>query len=168
VKIIPMDDRTRTFLRLAYTYAASNSDDQETKNGAVLVCGGEVEVFGANRFPDGVAVTPERLQRPEKYEYIIHAEQDAIIQAAKNGIATQGLEMFCPWVPCTKCAQLIIQAGIKRVVAHKRAHDKTNERWTASIDKAVAMLEEAGVEYVRADGEIGGVAHLFAGEWWKP
>lgn len=52
----------------------------------------------------------------------IHAEQNALIQGAKNGIALDGATLYCKMTPCRTCAMLIINCGIKRVVCEKRYH----------------------------------------------
>jgi dCMP deaminase len=51
-----------------------------------------------------------------------HAEQNAIVQAARFGVSTDGAALFCKMVPCYVCAKLIITAGIKRVVAENDYH----------------------------------------------
>lgn len=53
----------------------------------------------------------------------IHAEQNAICQAAKRGISVEGGTLYCKMTPCPVCAKLIINCGIKRVVCQKRYHD---------------------------------------------
>jgi dCMP deaminase len=52
----------------------------------------------------------------------VHAEQNALIQAARNGISLEGSTVYCKMTPCYTCAKLIINAGIKRVVASKDYH----------------------------------------------
>ncbi|HDQ22734.1 MAG TPA: cell division protein DedD [Candidatus Uhrbacteria bacterium] len=51
-----------------------------------------------------------------------HAEQNAIVQAAKLGIAINGATLYCKMTPCSTCAKMIINAGIKRVVCEKKYH----------------------------------------------
>ena len=51
-----------------------------------------------------------------------HAEQNAIIQAARNGVTLKGATLYCKMTPCYTCAKLIITAGIVRVVAEKDYH----------------------------------------------
>ena len=51
-----------------------------------------------------------------------HAEENAILQAARFGIPLEGATIYCKMVPCFTCAKSIINAGIKRVVAEKRYH----------------------------------------------
>ncbi|MBN1274665.1 AAA family ATPase [Candidatus Woesearchaeota archaeon] len=52
----------------------------------------------------------------------VHAEQNAIVQAARNGVSIDGATLYCSMTPCFTCAKLIINAGIKRVVANKDYH----------------------------------------------
>jgi dCMP deaminase len=52
----------------------------------------------------------------------VHAEQNAIVQAARNGIALEGATVYCRMTPCRTCAMLIINAGIKRVVCENKYH----------------------------------------------
>ncbi len=53
----------------------------------------------------------------------VHAEQNAICQAARRGIALEGSTLYCRMTPCRTCAMLIINCGIVRVVCQKRYHD---------------------------------------------
>ncbi|MFA5992888.1 MAG: cytidine/deoxycytidylate deaminase family protein [Candidatus Pacearchaeota archaeon] len=71
----------------------------------------------------------------------IHAEQNAIIQAAKLGVSIDGGTLYCKMTPCRTCAMLIIGSGIKRVVCEKRYH--------AGLESE-EMFRKAGVslEYV--------------------
>ena len=48
--------------------------------------------------------------------YAIHAEQNAIIQAAKLGVCIEGATLYCTHQPCSVCAKMIVNAGIRRVV----------------------------------------------------
>ncbi|MCQ2264664.1 MAG: cytidine/deoxycytidylate deaminase family protein [Bacteroidales bacterium] len=52
----------------------------------------------------------------------VHAEQNAICQAAKLGISLQGSTLYCRMTPCRVCAMLIINCGIERVVCEKKYH----------------------------------------------
>ena len=56
----------------------------------------------------------------------VHAEQNAICQAAKRGISIDGATLYCKMTPCRTCAMLIINCGIKRVIAEKRYHDSAD------------------------------------------
>ena len=52
----------------------------------------------------------------------VHAEQNAICQAAKRGIALEGATLYCTMTPCRTCAMMIINCGIKRVICEKKYH----------------------------------------------
>ncbi|MBS0000189.1 MAG: cell division protein DedD, partial [Cyclobacteriaceae bacterium] len=52
----------------------------------------------------------------------VHAEQNAICQAAKLGVAINGATLYCKMTPCRTCAMLIINSGITRVVCEKKYH----------------------------------------------
>lgn len=69
----------------------------------------------------------------------LHAEQNAIIQAALYGVSTKGAALYCTHQPCSLCAKAIINAGIKRVVFEGDYPDKF----------AFDMLDQAEVEVVR-------------------
>ena len=56
----------------------------------------------------------------------VHAEQNAICQAAKRGIPIDGATVYCRMTPCRTCAMLIINCGIKRVVCEKHYHDEAD------------------------------------------
>lgn len=58
----------------------------------------------------------------------IHAEQNAICQAAKYGVELEGATLYCRMEPCRVCAMLIISVGITRVVARRRYHAAAETR----------------------------------------
>lgn len=53
----------------------------------------------------------------------VHAEQNAICQAARRGIAIEGATLYCRMTPCRACAMMIINCGITRVVCERKYHD---------------------------------------------
>lgn len=73
----------------------------------------------------------------------VHAEQNAICQAAKNGISVDGGTLYCRMTPCPVCAKMIVNCGIKRVVCQRRYHDgKEAERVFAKAGVALVHLSE--------------------------
>ena len=66
----------------------------------------------------------------------VHAEQNAICQAAKNGVAIDGATLYCRMTPCRACAMMIINCGINRVVCEKKYHRGAESE---------AMFTEAGI-----------------------
>ena len=75
----------------------------------------------------------------------IHAEQNAICQAAKLWVSIDGATLYCKMTPCRTCAMLIIGCGIKNVVAEKKYH-----AWAESE----AMFKEAGIKLSYFDETI--------------
>ena len=78
----------------------------------------------------------------------IHAEQNAICQAAKHGISLEGSTLYCKMEPCRVCAMLIISCGIKKVVAKYmyRAAQETRDMF-AQAGVTMAVLENATENY---------------------
>jgi len=74
----------------------------------------------------------------------LHAEQNAIIQAAKFGIPLDGATLYCRMTPCRTCAMMMINSGIKRAVCEKHYHaDKdTMELFKAAGIELVVMNED--------------------------
>jgi dCMP deaminase len=75
----------------------------------------------------------------------VHAEQNAICQAARLGIALNGATLYCRMTPCRTCAMLIINCGIVRVVCEKKYHAGAESE---------AMFAEAGVKLEYVEDEI--------------
>jgi len=67
----------------------------------------------------------------------LHAEENAILQCAKDGVKIEGATLYCKMVPCYNCAMRIVRVGIKRVVAQKRYH---------ADELSVKLFKDAGVE----------------------
>jgi dCMP deaminase len=70
-----------------------------------------------------------------------HAEQNAIVQAARHGISIDGATLYCTNNPCLGCAKLLINAGIRRIVYEEPYHDPV----------ALDLLDEAGIAVDRFD-----------------
>ncbi len=147
----------------AACHEAARSHDPSTQNAAIIVTLDNLVAVGINKVPGGVYPSPTRLVRPEKYEYVEHAERAAIYNACRHGMTTKGATMYCPWFACVDCARGIILSGIRQVVGHVRPREATPERWLGSIQKAEAMLDEAGVG-MRWIADPVGATILFNGE----
>ena len=98
--------------------------------------------LGFNGFPAGVEDTRERLDdRGTKYEMVVHAEQNALMFA---GDRAEGCTLYVhPLPPCARCAVMIIQAGIKRVVCDQPDFD--HQRWGEVAKIADTLFREAGL-----------------------
>lgn len=122
--------------------------------GAVIVKDNRIITTGYNGAPSGLrhctdigGCERERLHIPsgQRHELCraLHAEQNAIIQAAKLGVSIDGATLYCTHQPCSVCAKMIINAGIRRVVYQEGYPD------SFSLD----IFEEAKVQLERFDPE---------------
>ena len=75
----------------------------------------------------------------------VHAEQNAICQAAKFGIAIDGSTLYCKMTPCYVCAKMIINSGIKRVVAENDYHAGEDTK---------RVFKEAGITFEIVDNKV--------------
>ena len=82
----------------------------------------------------------------------VHAEQNAIAQAARRGIALEGGTIYCRMTPCRTCAMLIINCGIKRVVCEKKYH--TGQESEEMFAKAGIKLDYVSTELMKYDNQI--------------
>lgn len=137
------------FLELA-KHISSWSKDPSTQVGAVAVKDRRILATGYNGFPRGVADLPGRLEnRNEKYLRTVHAEANAIAQAAKNAISLADADIYVwPFIPCSSCSTLLIQAGIRRVVV---PNTTIPDRWEESFNMSQAMFSEAGIDLIVID-----------------
>jgi dCMP deaminase len=154
------------FLRQAYLIA-SKSKDPRTKFGAVLVSWKDKNILalGYNGFPRGFMDTEKRWKRPTKYSYVVHAEVNSVINAARNGNSTVGSVLYIQGLPCENCAKHVSQAGISEVVVHKQWQDyetknKTRDRWDES--PTYEMFNELNVK-IRVIDHILGVQGFLDG-----
>jgi dCMP deaminase len=140
---LPFPNWDEKFLGLC-EYIAKWSKDPSTKVGAVIVRPDRTIVStGYNGFPRGIADKPELLaSREEKYKRVIHAEVNAILTAREP---LTGCTLYCSLMTCERCAVIVIQAGIKRVVAQKMSIEQ-EERWGEALKLAHQLYAEAGVQ----------------------
>ena len=134
------------FIELAESIATWSKDPSRGVGAVIVSPMRQVLATGYNGLPRGFEDSTDRLERPTKYDLIVHAEMNAIIQCARNGISPVGATMYSSFSPCIHCTLSIVQAGIQRVVT--RSIDSSDEHWNDSIEKSISMLQEVGVEYV--------------------
>jgi dCMP deaminase len=139
---------TKRFIDMA-ELVGSWSKDPSTRVGAVIVDNKQrIVSTGFNGFPRGVQDRVD-VGRETKLARTIHAEANAILFAGRQ---LDGCTIFVTQPPCSNCAALIIQAGIKRVVTAK-PDDAFMERWNASIMESWQMFREAGIEVFMSHGD---------------
>jgi len=128
------------------TVVAKRSTCSRRSVGAILVKDKHILSTGYNGAPNGMkhcdeagGCLREKLKVPsgERHELCrgLHAEQNAIIQAAVQGASIAGATLYCTTAPCSICAKMLINAGIAKVVYQGNYPDA----------KAMEYFEEAGV-----------------------
>lgn len=142
-----MDKWDRRFMEVADLVATWSSCFQENRQiGAVIALDKRILTTGYNGASSGVKSCKERgvclrreLQIPsgtrQEVCYATHAEQNAIIQAARMGLSVAGATLYCTHQPCVICAKMIINSGIKRIVYREGYPDEFSLR----------LLDESGV-----------------------
>jgi len=130
------------------------SKDPSTQVGAVAVDRNTRRVLsmGYNGFPKGIEDDGRLNDREKKYEMIIHAEVNCILNAARLGISLEGSALYISGLPpCATCALPIIQAGIKEVYIPIDALETLvngNPRWLNEWrNKTKPLFEEAGIKF---------------------
>lgn len=136
------------FMEVADLVASWSSCFQENRQvGAVIALNKRILTTGYNGASSGVKSCKERgvcLRRElgipsgTRHEvcYATHAEQNAIIQAARLGLSVDGATLYCTHQPCVICAKMIINSGIKRIVYREGYPDEFS----------LQLLGEAGVQ----------------------
>ena len=132
------------FLRIA-NEIQSWSKDPSTKCGCVLVKDRRILSTGYNGLPANLSDSLDRYQNREfKLATIIHAEKNAIFNAAKNGSTTEGATAYVTFPPCSQCASALIQAGVVEIICPDPA--SAPDRWRENFKLASDILYEAGVK----------------------
>lgn len=141
------------FIQMAEVVGSWSSCYQENRQvGAVIVKDKRILATGYNGAPSGVVSCKEKgeclrkkLNIPSgtRHEvcYAVHAEQNAICQAAKLGISLEGATIYVTHQPCSICTKMIINAGIKKVIYKHGYPDEFS----------LELLKESGVEIVKIE-----------------
>lgn len=143
-----MNKWDKRFMELSYFVSNWSSCAREGRQiGAVIVRDKRILTTGYNGAGAGIKTCRDKgfclrdkLNIPSGQQaetcYAIHAEQNALVQAAKLGVSVEGATLYCTHQPCVICAKLIINAGIARVVYDQGYPD----------DFSMKMFAEAGLE----------------------
>ncbi len=146
-----MDKWDARFMEMADLVASWSSCYKPDRHvGAVIVKDKRILTTGYNGASSGITSCVERgecmrvrlgIASGTRHElcYAVHAEQNAIIQAAKLGISVQGATLYCTHQPCVICCKMIINSGIARVVYREGYPD----------DFSLQLFAESGVRVER-------------------
>jgi dCMP deaminase len=131
------------FLMLA-KHVSEWSKDPSTKCGAIIVDRyGTVISQGYNGFARGMADTIERYEnRDFKYDHVIHAEMNAIINARQP--IDDHILFVWPMLPCIRCAAVVAQSNVREVVSAEMTLE-LRHRWGLSVLKSKQLFNETGI-----------------------
>lgn len=151
-----MDKWDSRFMKMADFIGSWSSCYQENRQvGAVIVRDKRIITTGYNGAPSGVKSCKEKgeclrkklnIASGTRLEscYAVHAEQNAIAQAAKLGESVDGATIYVTHQPCTICTKMIINSGIKKVVYRNGYPDEFSK----------VLLDEAGVTLIKFDDNL--------------
>ena len=137
------------FLPVAKALAGLSKDPAAKVSALVIDDDGNLLSSGWNGFPRGVHDDVHRIDSRElKRCFTVHAEANAIAQAARTGARLLGANILVTErFPCKACAGLIIQAGIKRVYAPIMGDD-ANQQWRDDRQFSMVMFNESGIQVI--------------------
>ena len=143
-----LSERWKEYFRQQLWLAQSMSKDANTKVGSLIIDTNSkvVVASGWNDLPRGVIHTSERNERPLKYLYTCHSEQNCLMNALRLGQRVNGLTMLCSLASCAQCSASIVNSGIGEVVtpAPDFNHISCGEQYPHSI----LIMREGGVQWI--------------------
>lgn len=150
-QFMSVNDRRRVLLK-ELLKVTSFSHDPHTKIGCILVSNDfqqSILTSGYSSFPTGIQVNDSRLQRPEKYYWINHAEQSLLMSALNSQIPVKGSHLYITSpVICTDCAKNLCQAAI-HAITFVEFQGITNppspDKWTEHYIRSNQMFHESGI-----------------------
>lgn len=150
-----MDKWDERFMDMAFKVSTWSSCFKEDRQvGAVITKDKRILTTGYNGAGSGIKSCKEKgeclrvklgIASGTRHElcYAVHAEQNAIIQAAKLGVSVEGATLYCTHQPCVICAKIIINSGISRIVYKEGYPDEFS----------MQLFKEAGVK-IEKYGEL--------------
>jgi len=141
------------FMEVARTVAKRATCDRG-RSGCVIARGRQILVTGYVGSPAGLPhcdevghqmkiVTHEDGHQSQHCVRTAHAEQNAILQAAKIGVAIAGATLYCKMTPCAVCAKMIINTGIHEIICEKRYHaGAESEAMFKQVGVSIKFLDE--------------------------
>lgn len=147
-----IDKWDKRFLKLS-NEVATWSSCLKAQVGCIITKNNRVIAQGYNGAPQGFKTCVEKgychklkcgLLKGMNECYAVHAEQNALLQAARMGISVDEATLYCTTKPCDVCTRLIINAGIKRIVYIKPYESS----W------ADTLVKESGIQIEQYDGEL--------------
>lgn len=116
---------------------SARSHDSETKVGAILIKNdtGMIVASGHNGFVRGAPDSKLPTTRPDKYKFMVHAEENLLAHTSRNGIAIDDCTLVITLSPCQRCLRLMWQAGITEVICRDIYRDHTIDMEDLDIEQ---------------------------------
>ena len=149
-----MDKWDKRFMEMANVVSTWSSCYRTGRQvGAVITKNKRILTTGYNGAPEGIRSCVEKgecmrdiMKIPSGTRaelcYAVHAEQNAICQAAKLGISLEGATLYCTHQPCSISAKIIVNSGIKRIVYREGYPDEFAMKILSEADILVERYEE--------------------------
>ena len=141
-------DKLLKFFKLASIQAELFSKDPSKKVCSLFIAPESLQILSAgyNGLPRKIKETDERWSKPEKYNYIVHAEKNGIYNACRNGVSLNGSICIVTFFPCSECTRALIQVGVATIVAPEP--DFNHPTYGKSFEYSLKMLNEIGIEII--------------------
>lgn len=143
-------EKAKKYIQLAKFNAELFSKDPHTKVGCIILTSDFSRILstGINGFPRGLNDNIEsRWERPIKYKFVCHAESNGIANAARTGTPIDGAVIVTTKFPCSVCARLLIQSGIKKVYSIEP--DYSDPNWGDDIKISEELFKELGIDVIK-------------------
>jgi dCMP deaminase len=148
------------FLGLAFVISA-RSRDAETKHGSVITDDKNIIIgTGYNSFIKGIDDRLFPNKRPAKYDYIIHSEENSLLNCKipPREVGGTGASIYVTGTPCNSCLQRLIQAGVKNFYIAKRQGTKLESENSKKIQQLI--LKEAKINWVDMDVDLSWISDI--------
>ena len=127
---------------------SQRSHDQETQCGCVLAKDKRIISTGYNGFISDIDDSVLPRTRPDKYPFMIHAEANAIYNAAKNGVSTSGSTCYVTAAPCLSCLQMLHQCGVSEIIFSDISTPKM-EIFSENYNRVLGLLgNKLSIKYI--------------------
>jgi dCMP deaminase len=143
-----MEKKLETYMEMARAMSKL-SPDSETKVGAIMLSeNGRVVAASFNGFARGADDSSLPNTRPDKYQYIQHAERNMLYNCAFEGIRTKETTIICTLSPCLECVRACFQSGVRTIVFDELYHRFPDTDFYTNLEDIEITVQQIG-KYTR-------------------
>jgi dCMP deaminase len=147
------------FLGMAF-FVSMRSKDAQTKHGAIIVDDSNIVLgMGYNSFARGLPDSEYPNTRPEKYPYMIHAEENAIFNCNANLRGIKNIRLYVTGSCCFNCIQRVAQVGIKKIICANRTGTVLEDASMKS--KIEKFVRDQNIEIINLPVDFNGIIQFF-------